>query len=514
MKLKQAFHIDNDINNAKHAILHKEIGVNAVLSRTYIILLTTSTIICSLGLLTNSTAIVIGGMIISPLMWPLMKVSLGITAGNKKEVSDAIFTFFISIIVVIASSFLITLISPIKSVNSEILIRSQPTILDVFIALSAGAVAGLGLIEKKISSMLAGVAIATSLMPPLCVAGMGFALSSVSISFGSFLLFLANVLSIIFVTILIFHFSGIKRASDPTLRKRGILFVAIMLCITILPLFYFLKRYSFRSQSYLEAKSVLEESFETLSEDIYIENLSTEIATLNDEPTVIVNAEVLIPETIFVDFEQRKSIIQKLEQSFQRNVKLNLRIQKTIALQSEQDKQREYIKNLLKEAFSVEIATYDESLSIDNIEVISKNDEVWYINAILRGDPLLEFTEIQRQTIESHLAKTIKQDVILNLEIISRIQLKAESEIQKESLQAICRKYLSSISDEIDYISVQAKSDPVSTILHLEVVGYVPESKGLTQRQVDQLKLLLQQELGEEITMSFVSLQKTEQSAK
>ncbi|PJE61587.1 DUF389 domain-containing protein, partial [Candidatus Roizmanbacteria bacterium CG10_big_fil_rev_8_21_14_0_10_39_12] len=142
---------------------------NAILSTSYVVLLIASSVICTLGLLQDSPAIVIGGMIISPLMWPLMKISAGISLARRNYISSALFLLLISIAISLASALLITLISPLKVLNVEILSRTQPTLIDIFIALAVGVVAALAVVLKKVSANLAGVAIAASLMPPLCV---------------------------------------------------------------------------------------------------------------------------------------------------------------------------------------------------------------------------------------------------------------------------------------------------------------------------------------------------------
>ncbi|MCA9371582.1 TIGR00341 family protein [Candidatus Woesebacteria bacterium] len=510
MQIPSPIHIDHDIKKVQKATLAKEIDENASLSQTYIILLVVSAVICTLGLILNSTPIVIGGMIIAPLMWPIMKVSVGITAGSKKDISDAIIIFLASVGITLLSSYLIAMLSPIKSLNAEILARAQPTVLDLCIALSAGVVAALGLVEKKVSSMLAGVAIATSLMPPLCVAGIGFALQSSTTAWGSLLLFIANVLSIIFISILIFRFSGLNRAQDPTLRRNGLIFVAAMLLVTSFPLLFFLNRYSFKSAAYKDAQSILESSLKEISEDIYVQNLSTELMTDTEKPTVVVNADVLIPENVVLDFAQRDAIIKKLQETLQRDVKLNLRIQNTIALQTEQDKQTQFITDLLKQAFTSEIQQYDSSLSIDDVMVSPGKGDSWQVDAVLRGDPLLQFSEIQRNEIEHNLSAVVGSEVRLNLEIISRIRLKAEEDVQKEELKQLVLAFFEDISPDIDLNALQVSNDVEQSTLRVRIVAYIPSNITMSQSQVDQLKLLLQQKFSEKLVLSFTTVEKHE----
>jgi len=255
--IKKELGIIDDIHKVDRHDTLVTLKENSILSLSYVILLVSSTVICTLGLLLDSPAIVIGGMIISPLMWPMLKISAGISLARKNYISQALFLFLISVLISLVSAFAITIISPIKVLNTEILSRTAPTLLDVFVALAAGTVAALAVVQKKVSSSLAGVAIAASLMPPLCVGGIGLALLSFQTALGGLLLFIANVVSIIFVSIFVFRIVGVEIHGRSDLQSRGIIFVALMLLITSLPLFILLKNYSFEASSYLKTQQVL-----------------------------------------------------------------------------------------------------------------------------------------------------------------------------------------------------------------------------------------------------------------
>lgn len=225
----QKLHFVNDIKQVNEAQLFNKIQVNTNFSVSYIALLVGSSIICTLGLLLNAAPVVIGGMIIAPLMWPLLKISIGISYERAFYIRQAVVLLFYSLLIAFVSSFLITLISPVKLINAEILARTTPTLLDIIVALAAGGVAALAITQPRISESLAGVAIATSLMPPLSVSGIGLALLNYTTFTGALLLFFANVVSIIFISILIFTLIGVKRHTGNTLRRKGFTFTAIML---------------------------------------------------------------------------------------------------------------------------------------------------------------------------------------------------------------------------------------------------------------------------------------------
>ena len=249
----------DDLPHLKETKAFAEIRENSSLTQSYALLLIGSTIICTLGLLLGNAAIVIGGMIIAPLMWPLLRVALGISYNRRRQTQQGAYVLILSIVVGLLAAYFITLLSPLKIVNAEILSRTQPTLLDLIIALVAGAIGASAILKPRISQNLAGVAVATSLMPPLCVSGIGLALANVSVFAGGLLLFFANIISILFATIFIFSFLGQKRHPEDILKRRGVILVSLALLLTAIPLFLLLRNYSFRTVAYARVHETLRE---------------------------------------------------------------------------------------------------------------------------------------------------------------------------------------------------------------------------------------------------------------
>lgn len=164
--------------------------------RSYFVLTILSTAIAALGLLANSTAVVIGGMLVAPLMGPIFGVGFGLIGGQRRLLLKGLWAEVAGVAVVIGVAFCVGWATPAIRLTSEILARTQPTILDVGVALASGLVGAFALVNHKISAALPGVAIAVALVPPLAVTGLMLAAGEPSLAAGAFLLFLANFVAI------------------------------------------------------------------------------------------------------------------------------------------------------------------------------------------------------------------------------------------------------------------------------------------------------------------------------
>lgn len=148
--------------------------------------------IASLGLNMNSTAVIIGAMLISPLMGPIMGIGLGLGINDSSLITRCVKNLAIATLFALLTSCLYFWISPLNDARSELLARTQPTIYDVLIAFFGGFAGIIATGSRHKGNILPGVAIATALMPPLCTAGYGLATLQFSFLFGAFYLFLIN----------------------------------------------------------------------------------------------------------------------------------------------------------------------------------------------------------------------------------------------------------------------------------------------------------------------------------
>jgi uncharacterized hydrophobic protein (TIGR00271 family) len=159
--------------------------------------------VASLGLNVNSTAVIIGAMLISPLMGPIMGIGLGIGINDPLLLRRAISNFAIATIVALTTSTIFFLLSPLNDAHSEILARTSPNIYDVLIALFGGFAGIIATSTRQKGNVIPGVAIATALMPPLCTAGYGLATWQMNFFLGAFYLFIINTVFIALATLLI-----------------------------------------------------------------------------------------------------------------------------------------------------------------------------------------------------------------------------------------------------------------------------------------------------------------------
>lgn len=197
--------------------------------------------IASLGLNVNSTAVIIGAMLISPLMGPIMGIGLGMGINDVTLLRKAGYNYMIATAVALTTSTLFFLLSPLNAAHSEILARTSPTIYDVLIALFGGFAGIIATSSKHKGNVIPGVAIATALMPPLCTAGYGLATFQFNYFFGAFYLFVINTVFIAWATFIIvrlFHFPY-KHLQNKRADKIAQRVVWLIVLSTLIPSIYF-----------------------------------------------------------------------------------------------------------------------------------------------------------------------------------------------------------------------------------------------------------------------------------
>ena len=167
-----------------------------------------SAIISTLGLLANSVAIIIGAMIIAPLMGPIIGMAYSVAMGNRKLLRRSSLTLLKGVILTVGASWLTASIIGLETVESEILSRTNPTLIDFGIAMAAGLAGAFTQTRRSIADAIPGVAIAVALVPPLSVIGIGLGLGRQQIATGAFLLFSTNLICIIFFGSLVFLFQS------------------------------------------------------------------------------------------------------------------------------------------------------------------------------------------------------------------------------------------------------------------------------------------------------------------
>jgi len=207
----------------------------------FAIMLLLSAVIATAGVITDSTATVIGAMIIAPLGTPILGVALGIVTGRGGLVARS--TLWVAgglaAVVAIGALFSFAVIDPGDlASNSQVSGRTSPTLMDLVAALATGVAGAFAMCRRDLSAVLPGVAIAISLVPPLAVVGVCAGQGQWNLAFGAFLLFFSNVVAMIIAGSAVFTLAGYTRDPDalPARRTRAYAIVAVLTVVMLLPL--------------------------------------------------------------------------------------------------------------------------------------------------------------------------------------------------------------------------------------------------------------------------------------
>lgn len=188
--------------------MRQELLEDSQLCSNFMILTVGACLIATFGLVANSAAVIIGAMIVAPLMMPLRGAAFGALEGDPKLFGEAAKSLAVATLFATLASWSIGRVIGLPEFGSEVLARTEPTLLDLGVAVTAGAISGFAKVRPKISDAFAGTAIAVALMPPICVVGLSLSQGLWSYSWGAFLLYLTNLLGIILACMLVFISAG------------------------------------------------------------------------------------------------------------------------------------------------------------------------------------------------------------------------------------------------------------------------------------------------------------------
>ena len=207
------------MSSASHAKSSQARIASSKPSLGFFLLLLCSAVIATLGLISNSTAVVIGAMIVAPLMDPILSLAFALAISNNTLAKRSLLTIFLGVLTVVGTAAFLSMLLDVSEVNREMISRTAPNLIDLGIAIAAAIAGSFSMTRAGLSNSIAGVAIAVALVPPLCVCGIGLSLGQEvvavfgrgtvagitnQISEGSFLLFLANLIGITVASLFIF----------------------------------------------------------------------------------------------------------------------------------------------------------------------------------------------------------------------------------------------------------------------------------------------------------------------
>jgi len=234
-----------------------------------------SIIIASIGLDRDSDAVIIGAMLISPLMSPILGIGLGIGINDKEVLKKAFIHFTAAIVIALVTSWIYFALTPFGSITPAIASRTEPNTLDVLVAIFGGLAGIISIARKDISTTLPGVAIATALMPPLCVTGYGLAHGDYNFALNAFYLFILNTSFISIATYVIVRYLRFpyRQYLNKRERYRNRIVVLIFGLFIIIPSFFILSSVLEKINKQSIIKEFVEQDFG--SDEIYIDSYQT-----------------------------------------------------------------------------------------------------------------------------------------------------------------------------------------------------------------------------------------------
>ncbi|HEY70393.1 MAG TPA: DUF389 domain-containing protein [Anaerolineae bacterium] len=219
--------------------VHKEVRKGALPTVDYFVMIGLSAIIATYGLLQDSSAVIIGAMLVAPLFTPILALSLALVQADIRLLRSAIESTLQGVALAIGLAVLLTALSPLRGLTHEIVSRSQPNLFDLAVALASGAAGAYAVARKDVAAALPGVAIAAALVPPLGTTGVGLALGEFGIAQGGALLFTTNLIAIVLagaVTLLLLGFRPAGRGVQREQLRLGIIISIVLLVLISIPL--------------------------------------------------------------------------------------------------------------------------------------------------------------------------------------------------------------------------------------------------------------------------------------
>ncbi len=249
-QIKAYFIVSQDMEDEKETI--RQITQGVTFRGPTLWVLVFAIFIASLGLNVNSTAVIIGAMLISPLMGPIIGMGLAVGINDISLLRTSAKNFAVATAISVLTATVYFLISPLSDASSELLARTSPTLYDVLIATCGGAAGIVALCTKGKGNVVPGVAIATALMPPLCTAGYGLATGHLLYFLGAFYLFFINTVFISLSTYIGVRLMGFERRKFMTQKaeRKARRIIMVLVVVTILPAI--LMTYSIVSKSIID----------------------------------------------------------------------------------------------------------------------------------------------------------------------------------------------------------------------------------------------------------------------
>lgn len=233
---------------------------NGGLSARYMMMIVIAAAIAMLGMMMNAPVVVIGAMLVSPMMGPIMALGFSLALLDWEELKRSLIALSVGVLAVFGVALLLTLLSPLKEPTAEVLSRTRPNFFDLLIAIFSG-VAGAYAVIKARGDTIIGVAIATALLPPVCAVGFGVATGDLRIAAGGFFLFMTNMVAIAFSATVVAGYYGFRpRLLAKRAPWRGVAVVVAFVLLSV-PLALSLHAIALESRAVSEGRSAINDIF-------------------------------------------------------------------------------------------------------------------------------------------------------------------------------------------------------------------------------------------------------------
>ncbi|NES83582.1 MAG: DUF389 domain-containing protein [Moorea sp. SIO2B7] len=297
-----------EVAEHKYKHLHKTLSIDASWNLNYIVLTISACLIATFGLISNSTAVIIGAMLVAPLMLPLRALAFGALEGDFQLFRKALLSIIGATILSLFLSWLTGTLVRIPEFGSEVISRTHPNLVDLGIAVTAGAISGFAKVRKGVSDALAGTAISVALMPPLCVVGLSLSQGELSFGKGAFLLYVTNLLGITLACMFVFIVAGYAKISHALGWTLG------LTAILVIPLGASFLQLVKKDQ--LEAEIIKKLVNETITVGEGVDNTSIKVDWTKNPPIVYIilqtDKDITPRQAKLVE----EFITKKMEQSF------------------------------------------------------------------------------------------------------------------------------------------------------------------------------------------------------
>lgn len=286
---------------------------SAKFSYIYATLVILSTLLATTGLFANSTPVIIGAMILAPLMAPIISLSMGVIRADKFLLFQSIRTLFLGIFLALLFSTIYTLFIPLEQITVEMQGRLNPNLLDLMVAIFSGMAGAYAYSKEEVTKSLAGVAIAVALVPPLSVTGIGIGIGNLDVMYGSFLLFVTNLVGITLsaaLTFIVLGFAPVKKA------KKGLFYTSVLMVIITIPLFFSFMKVVDKYEYFNKLNSV---KFIVLNDN----KIELKIQSVdNKKDKIFINIEIISSK--YLSFDDYIIIKNKLQERVDKQIVLKI----------------------------------------------------------------------------------------------------------------------------------------------------------------------------------------------